>query len=50
MKKIVITAIVAFTVGTLSILTTSDCKECAPALNKSANVAINDQSFLATAD
>ncbi len=50
MKKIVITAIVAFTVGTLSILTTSDCNQCVPASNKSLTIAVNDHSILATAD
>ncbi len=50
MKKIVITAVVAFSIGSLSLLTNKQCKECAPAITKNALVILNDHNILATAD
>lgn len=50
MKKIVIIAIVAFSIGSLSLLTNKQCEECAPAVTKTALVVLNDHNVLATAD
>ncbi len=50
MKKIMLTAVIAFALGTLAMFTSSDCKECDPVLAKSAMLVVNGHNILATAD
>jgi hypothetical protein len=50
MKKLTLTAVIAFALGTLSMFSNSDCKKCEPISAKSALLAANVHNILATAD
>lgn len=49
MKKLVLTAVIAFSFGSIAFLTNSDCKKCNPVV-KSAMLVLTDNNLLATAD
>lgn len=50
MKKLILTAAIAFSIGSLSLLTNSNCKKCSPVSAKSVLLVLNDHNILATAD